>query len=359
MQNKELELKFGYVGHATDLFEIFKNIGKVSDQNVEHLDNTYFDTPNKDLFAIKSGLRIRRSVDYCEQTLKVKGENIGGLHKRNEYNVDIKRSAEVPNLSKFPNEAFPKSFDIDAIQKKLEKVCRINFTRNLFNVELLDSVFEVAYDNGFIETRDGAKHPLNELEVELKETKVKNEDILDLFSLLCTQLANNNIPLVLEPFSKMHRAALLQDEQDQLINLCDFTATTSLSDYLRKQVSIFEKLYGYYLINRDTTVFSLFVENLDNLIKSLKYMKKRKVLAFIKGQKEPLDYTSDLNIILRQLKSFYRVCAKCKHRILKARIYENTALNDELFDKVRTCELEQKIFVIPLKLRLLLSLIVK
>ena len=174
MQNKELELKFGYVGHATDLFEIFKNIGKVSDQNVEHLDNTYFDTPNKDLFAIKAGLRIRRSVDYCEQTLKVKGENIGGLHKRNEYNVDIKRSAEVPNLSKFPNEAFPKSFDIDAIQKKLEKVCRINFTRNLFNVELLDSVFEVAYDNGFIETRDGAKHPLNELEVELKETKVKN-----------------------------------------------------------------------------------------------------------------------------------------------------------------------------------------
>ena len=85
MNNKEIELKFGYDGKADNLFETFSKIGNVSAESEQHLDNTYFDTDDKDLFALKAGLRIRRADTFTEQTLKVKGENIGGLHKRVEY----------------------------------------------------------------------------------------------------------------------------------------------------------------------------------------------------------------------------------------------------------------------------------
>ena len=136
MNNKEIELKFGYDGKADNLFETFSKIGNVSAESEQHLDNTYFDTDDKDLFALKAGLRIRRADTFTEQTLKVKGENIGGLHKRVEYNLPIDDTAEVPNLLKFPKEAFPESFDVDSVQQKLKKVCHISFTRHLFNLSL-------------------------------------------------------------------------------------------------------------------------------------------------------------------------------------------------------------------------------
>ena len=76
MQDKEIELKFGFDGDASNLYEIFSHIGAVSNKTTLHLDNTYFDTDDKALFGIHAGLRIRRGDDFSEQTLKVKGENI-------------------------------------------------------------------------------------------------------------------------------------------------------------------------------------------------------------------------------------------------------------------------------------------
>ena len=119
MNNKEIELKFGYDGKADNLFETFSKIGNVSAESEQHLDNTYFDTDDKDLFALKAGLRIRRADTFTEQTLKVKGENIGGLHKRVEYNLPIDDTAEVPNLLKFPKEAFPESTIVIGIIAKV------------------------------------------------------------------------------------------------------------------------------------------------------------------------------------------------------------------------------------------------
>ena len=56
MNNKEIELKFGYDGKADNLFETFSKIGNVSAESEQHLDNTYFDTDDKDLFALKQVL---------------------------------------------------------------------------------------------------------------------------------------------------------------------------------------------------------------------------------------------------------------------------------------------------------------
>lgn len=370
MNNKEIELKFGFDGRADNLFEIFSRIGKVSSESVQNLDNTYFDTDDKDLFALKAGLRIRRADTFTEQTLKVKGENIGGLHKRVEYNLPIDDTAEVPNLLKFPKEAFPETFDVDAVQQKLKKVCHISFKRQLFNLSLLDSVFEVAYDNGFIEVGDMnngslVQHQLNELEIELKETTAKSEDLLNIFSILCTHLAANNLPLLLEPFSKMHRASLLQNSSNMSLNLSHFdTKTAGASEdeckvtiYIRNLVASFEQLYGYFLISKDATVFNLMTSVLEELLLSLKLLKKKNLPAFIRGQNEPVSYKQDLQIIYRLIKNFYKVCSHAEKKFLNAKLNSKSKAIDDLFSLVRESEKQNRMFLIPLKLRLLLSLI--
>ena len=365
MNNKEIELKFGYDGRAENLSETFSKIGKVSSEREQHLDNTYFDTDDKDLFALKAGLRIRRADTFTEQTLKVKGENIGGLHKRVEYNLPVDDSAEVPNLLKFPKEAFPEGFDVDAVQKKLKKVCHISFTRHLFNLTLLDSVFEVAYDRGFIEvgSEDGGnltQYPLNELEIELKETTAKSEELLNIFSILCTHLATNNLPLLLEPFSKMHRAALLQNSSQMSLNLSPFDTeneAASITEYVKNLVACFEQLYGYYIISKDVTVLNLITAVLEELLLSLKLLKKKNLPAFIRGQNEPVTYRQDLQIIYRLIKNFYKVCIHLKKKLLNAKLNAKEKVTEDLFSVIRESEKQNKMFLIPLKLRLLLSLI--
>ena len=67
MQNKEIELKFGIEGNQCNLRQIFSKIGTVSDEQELHLDNTYFDTDKKELFAIRAGLRIRHADNFSER----------------------------------------------------------------------------------------------------------------------------------------------------------------------------------------------------------------------------------------------------------------------------------------------------
>lgn len=359
MQDKEIELKFGFDGDASNLYEIFSHIGAVSNKTTLHLDNTYFDTDDKALFGIHAGLRIRRGDDFSEQTLKVKGENIGGLHKRQEYNLPIEVSDGVPNLMKFPKEALPSDFDLEGIQKRLKPICRINFTRYLFNLELLDSTFEVAFDQGYIEVDSSNRYPLSELEIELKETSVHSDEILNLFSILCTHLAANNIPLLLEPFSKMHRAALLHQQSKPSVEFCELDSAETFIDYVTAQVALFEKLYGYFLISRDAVLFSQITSLLDSLLLSLKYLKRRNFLAFIIGRKEPIEYKRDLQIIIRLLKSFHRVCRHVSKRMLLSRFRKNSKGIASCYEKIRESEKANKLFLIPLKLRLLLSLMAK
>ncbi len=359
MQDKEIELKFGFDGDASNLYEIFSNIGAVSNKTTLHLDNTYFDTDKKDLFSIHAGLRIRRGDNFSEQTLKVKGENIGGLHKRQEYNLPIDEKSSVPNLLMFPKEALPSDFEVDKIQKNLKPICRINFTRYLFNLELLDSKFEVAYDNGFIEVDQSTKYPLSELEIELKETTVHQDEILNLFSILCTHLAANNIPLLLEPFSKMHRAALLQTQTKPVIDFSELNNADNFIDYVTAQVSLLEKLYGYFLISKDPVIFESINSLLESLLLSLRYLKRRNFFAFIIGRKEPVEYKRDLLIIIRLIKSFHKVCRHVSKRMLLGRFKGNKKGMTSAFEKVRLSEKSNKMFLIPLKLRLLLSMMAK
>ncbi len=359
MDNKEIELKFGFDGKASNLHSIFKKIGTVSNETVLHLDNTYFDTDEKELFAIRAGLRIRKADNFCEQTLKVKGENLGGLHKRTEYNVPIDKNETVPNLLKFPREALPSSYSLENMQERLKQVCKINFTRNVFNLEILDSVFEVACDNGYILVNDNEKYPLSELEIELKETSVGSDDLMNLFSILCTHLASNDLPLLLEPFSKMHRATLLQKNTKPYIDVSPLSRDMPIVDYVNSLVAMFETTYGYFLISHDAALAVQLSALLDTLTSALKQINRRSPLAFITGRKEPVEYKDDLKIIINLIKSFNKVLKRVSKKMLVLRLKGNQKGVENCFNKIRNAEKSCKMFLIPLKLRQLLSLIVK
>ncbi|MGN0894294.1 MAG: inorganic triphosphatase [Succinivibrio sp.] len=356
MNNKEIELKFGIEGNGEGIYEAFSKIGTVSGYTTDHLDNVYFDTDEKELFAIRAGLRIRRADDFCEQTLKVKGENLGGLHKRQEYNLPLDRDCAVPNLEKFPKEAFPENLDLADIQSRLKSVCRINFTRRSFNLSMLDSVFEVAYDNGYIETKNNLRYPLCELEIELKESSVKNEDLLNLFSILCTCLATNDLPLLLEPFSKMHRASLLQEPERFAINLAGADSSGRLTDYIAELTSIYENLYGLFLIKKEPFVLIQANSVLETLLHSIKLLKRKNLPAFIRGRKEPVMYKQDLQIIYKLLKGFYKTCIKEQKKLLVCSLNQKQELKERVIKQIRQAEKNYRMFLIPLKLRQLVSM---
>ncbi|MGN0915186.1 MAG: inorganic triphosphatase [Succinivibrio sp.] len=356
MKNKEIELKFGFEGDDKNLIETFKKIGIVSSETTLNLDNTYFDTKEQDLFHIRAGLRIRHADSFSEQTLKVKGENIGGLHQRNEYNVPVDGMTVVPNLKLFPKEALPSEIDIDSVQKRLVPVCRINFKRHLFNLEVLDGVFEVACDKGYIESENEGRLPISELEIELKSTSVKDSDVLGLFSNLCTLLAVNELPLVLEPFSKMHRASLMQHLSPMSLNLEGLREEGDLMSYTRSLVVLFEDLYGYFLVSADPTVLSMFISATENLIHALKLIRRKNRPAFLGRLKQTVSYRDDLTVILKILKSFLGTLEHYRKNVLNYKLRDSRK-TAEVFKAIRDDEKNFKIFLIPLKLRLLLSLI--
>ncbi|MFH7391267.1 CYTH domain-containing protein, partial [Pseudomonas syringae group genomosp. 7] len=50
------------------------------------LSNLYFDTPEGELAQDKVALRIRRDGDQIIQPMMTRGQSVGGLSERNEYN---------------------------------------------------------------------------------------------------------------------------------------------------------------------------------------------------------------------------------------------------------------------------------
>ena len=76
----EIEIKF-FVSQdiQQSLSNLLNYIEIISNAQVE-LGNVYFDTPTLDLRRLEMGLRIRRSDDFAEQTIKCRGQVRAGAH---------------------------------------------------------------------------------------------------------------------------------------------------------------------------------------------------------------------------------------------------------------------------------------
>lgn len=361
MVNKEIEIKLGVIGRPEDLIEILSTIGEVSNEREEQLRNVYYDTEDQVLFDKGIGLRIRKSPDFAEQTLKFRGENIGGLHSRGEYNVPVDEDIDTPNLSLFSKDIFPEDFNISQISDRLIPLCEIDFTRYSFDFKAMECVFEVAYDNGGINLGSGLYAPINELEIELKKSD-KNEDDLDItaiFSSLISVLAEKNLPLTLEPFSKMHRASVLLRNERSFVSFALRSQASDLNAYILDLIKSYENLYGLFLLKQDPQIFSCAAATLGTLLYSLKKLRKSGKMAFFSHERLPVNYRHDLKIIIKVLTMFYEKCTKFEKVFTNSVLSGNKNKVSAAMQKLRKMESDCQVYVIPLKLRVLISMLVK
>ncbi len=129
------------------------------------LKNQYFDTPEQHLRQHNMGLRVRSCDGVHEQTLKMKGQIVGGLHQRPEYNLDL-ATANV-DIRLFNPEIWPDEFAVVAVQNALIPLFNTHFHRTTYTIiDQAENHFEVVFDVGEI-TTDKDQHPINEIELEL------------------------------------------------------------------------------------------------------------------------------------------------------------------------------------------------
>lgn len=135
------------------------------------LKNQYFDTPEQFLRQHKMGLRVRSVNDVHEQTLKMKGTTVGGLHQRPEFNLPL-ATANI-DIRLFDSEIWPEQFDVNGIQNSLLPLFTTHFQRTTYRIkDTQGNDFEVVFDVGEVST-DKAQHPINEIELELIDGQPK------------------------------------------------------------------------------------------------------------------------------------------------------------------------------------------
>lgn len=129
------------------------------------LTNSYFDTDDLRLRQFDMGLRIRTRGQEREQTIKLAGEVLGGMHKRPEYNVVVQN--ETPDLTLFESDIWPDEFPLFDIQRDLHEIFCTDFTRHRWHVPSGEGRIEVVVDEGEIRAGDKTR-PICEVELEVQ-----------------------------------------------------------------------------------------------------------------------------------------------------------------------------------------------
>jgi triphosphatase len=142
-----------------------QQLAKDAERSTLELTNTYFDTPDLQLRQHDMGLRIRRRGDEREQTIKLAGNVLGGLHSRPEYNAII--TQDSPDLTLFEEDIWPDEFPLFDIQRELTQLFRTDFTRHRWHIPSGEGVIELVFDEGQI-VADEQSRPLCEIELEVQ-----------------------------------------------------------------------------------------------------------------------------------------------------------------------------------------------
>ncbi|MGL6004167.1 CYTH domain-containing protein [Aeromonas sobria] len=161
----EIEIKFFVACDIQAGLSNLLNSLEIKESSQQQLGNVYFDTPTLALRQLDMGLRIRRCDSFAEQTIKCRGQIVGGLHARPEYNTPV--SGDLPTLSAFPDEIWPTLPERDSIQQQLVAQFRTDFLRSHWLIAFEGAEIELAWDQGEIVGSQGST-TINELELELK-----------------------------------------------------------------------------------------------------------------------------------------------------------------------------------------------
>ncbi|MFO6424319.1 CYTH domain-containing protein [Motilimonas sp. KMU-193] len=161
----EVEIKFFVSKKAGEKLPELLGNHQVCTQNKHVLQNVYFDTRERTLKKHGIGLRVRSHDGKNEQTIKLTGSVVGGLHQRPEYNEPI--DGIQPELARFKADIWPDELDITQIQADLVPIFSNDFTRQTWLVEMdEEGLVEVAFDSGKLSCK-GQEEKICEVELEL------------------------------------------------------------------------------------------------------------------------------------------------------------------------------------------------
>lgn len=166
----ELELKLAACPEKLNKIKEldFPGVAQQSPWQTKNLHNTYYDNAEFRLRALSIGMRIRQFDDQIIQCVKTSGKAIGGLHQRNEDEVNLS-SAEIDPTQ--IQEPYLQILVEEAIEDGGELVpCfETNFERSQCILTFGDSTrIEVALDSGEIKRGDNTQ-AICEVELELVE----------------------------------------------------------------------------------------------------------------------------------------------------------------------------------------------
>lgn len=170
----EIELKYLVEGEniASSLRDLLTSKNISFQEKTKSLKNCYFDTGDQILRSLDMGLRVRSIGESNEQTIKTAGIEVGGLHQRPEYNIDIENT--FPDLSLFPTSLWRDELQRNSIQDSLTSIFTTHFERTTWLLDLPNgSQIEMAYDQGVIEV-DGKAESIHEVELELVSGEREN-----------------------------------------------------------------------------------------------------------------------------------------------------------------------------------------
>lgn len=354
IMQREIELKFGVVSEITDFKEHCAAVGKAGNFNIDTLTNIYFDTKDRDMFAIRAGLRIRHGKSYSEQTIKFKNTNLGGMHVRDEYNLPIEKRKKRPDLNAFDPAIFPKTFNVKKVNDKLEKQCEITFERQHMDVEYEGCLLEFCYDRGQIYANNQTM-PIHEFEVELKESP-EDANIDHIFYKLSLDLAKAKFPLTLEPYSKMHKASLLINKKDALNLPIRKYDLISINDSILDCVTHYEALFGLLMYRKD--LFTLGYANTALKI-IVRYVKLYRDFAHAPKYDTSANIEEIRMILgdtLKSLKTFYKYCRRQEKAIYRIPFEESLHELETTVSRIRNMICKYDLFNLTLKLRYVLSL---
>ncbi|WP_161599265.1 inorganic triphosphatase [Reinekea blandensis] len=224
--SQEIELKLTICQEAVSAFRQLSVLNVVESQRFE-LSNTYFDTQDQQLTRSGAALRIRRFGQKYIQTLKTRGQNIGGLHQRNEWEFPI--SGPTLDFSLFPSDSPTAELD----ESDVNPLFQTNFVRERWLLNFQSSQIEVVLDSGRVEAGESTD-PISELELELKQGSLI--DLFDLASLISSEVA-----VMPSDMSKAERGYRLVAQQT------DFEVALPNIAPQQSMESAFCALFGYEL----------------------------------------------------------------------------------------------------------------
>jgi len=267
----EVEIELKFIFNEKFAPELHKTINKFDciSSKAQFLHNVYFDTAERRLRQFDMGLRVRSCDGKSVQTIKTAGRVIGGLHQRPEYNEPIEGLR--PELSRFPNKIWPENCDIQELQEQLTPIFSTDFERQTWLIEIAgDTLIEVAYDIGFIETNQG-KISLCEIELELLKGDEQQLFILgnEIAELPGVRLGN---------VSKAQRGYMLAD--NAIFQVKPLTHSTVTENQSIQQALLINMQHGLKHIqyHENCYIEEQQIEALSELLKGVKFLHQNIIL---------------------------------------------------------------------------------